>query len=424
MIGAVEVTAAGPSSVIDGRYAIKREIARGAMGVVFEATHLTLRTAVALKTLTPAALDWRSGSPRLLREARVLAACRHPRIVRVQDAGVCPAHGPFLALEMLEGRSLDSYLVARQRLDVTTVARIGEQLCAAVAHVHTLGILHRDIKPSNVLVTRDEGGRGDSLRLIDFGIAGLPEAEDATSAKLTAAGELLGTVEYMAPEVLLHESVASPAADVYALGVLLYECLTGNVPFAGRPTAIISAHATGAAPPPIRESRADVPAPFESAILSALSRDPKARIASAEALGRMCLDMLDRPGQSLSLLEPAFSSPTAQARRQFPRAPYSAPARVVTKGGAVDGRTEDISEGGVLVVVSAECAEGESVTVRFPLPTSGRVLVVEGIARWTKTQRAQRAVGVAFRALAPDAVEDIRAYAEFMTRGGPREGLA
>jgi serine/threonine protein kinase len=405
-------------SVVDQRYAIKREVARGAMGVVFEATHLHLGTSVALKTLTPAASESASGGPRLMREARALAMCKHPNVVRVHDAGVCAQHGPYLALEMLEGRSLESFVLARQRLDVATVLRIGEQLCAAVAHVHASGIVHRDIKPANVIVTRDERGQGDSVRLIDFGLARMLDEQSEEGPKLTTRGELLGTIEYMAPEQVLQTEVGTALSDVYALGVVLYEALAGCVPFSGGPMALATAHAIGAEAPPLVGLRPDVPLVLAEAIASALVRDPAHRTGSAYTLGRACAALVRDTSGSLDLLAPRRGVSNPDARRVFTRTPYAAPARVTTETGMVDGRTEDISEGGLLVVAAVDCAEGDTVTVRFPLPASGRMVDLVGVARWIKSQRTQRAIGIAFRAVDVETLEEIRAHAE-ATRSRP-----
>lgn len=406
-------------SSIDGRYGVKREIARGAMGIVSEAVHETLRASVAIKTLTHAARDWSSGVPRLMREGRLASLSRHPNVVAVQDAGACAVHGPFVVFEMLEGRSLDSLLIARERLDVALVARLGQQLASALAHVHACGVLHRDLKPANVVVTRERPNERELAKLIDFGIAGVAGEPTPEEPKLTAVDELLGTVEFMAPELLLHESGPTFATDVYSFGVLLYECLTGGLPFPGRPAAVITAHAAGTRPRSPRELVPELPHELDEAILAAIAREPSARIGIGE-LERVCARLAAQNDAARA----AAPGGTDAARRQFTRAPYSAPVRLVTRGGAVDGRTEDISEGGLLVVVTGECGEGESVTVRFPLPTSGRVVTAAGVARWIKVQRGRRAVGIAFESLAEDAAAEIRAFADIMSRGGVPQGFA
>lgn len=414
------VVSVAPGTVVGGRYEIRREIARGAMGVVYEAMHETLRSAVALKMLTPAASEWSAGVPRLLREARMLALCRHPHVVAVHDAGTCPAHGPFVALERLEGRSLDSLVVARGGLDPAGVARVGAQLASALAHVHGRGVLHRDLKPANVMITRG-GPSGDDARLIDFGVAVSVERAASLEPKLTATDELLGTIEFMAPELLLHEAGPSFASDVYSLGVLLFEALTGQLPFPGRATAIISAHASGLTAPRAADAREGVSPELSDVIAGALARHPEERITLAE-LERACAQLAARHGAT-SLVEPPAPVSMA-ARRQFARVPYNAPIRLVTAAGAIDGRTEDISEGGVLAVVAGECGEGEAVTIRFPLPVSGRVVLGAGVARWIRSQRGRRAVGIAFHTLGAEALAEVRAYVELMSRGAPREGLA
>jgi serine/threonine-protein kinase len=406
--------AAAPSSTVDRRYVVKREIARGGMGIVFEAEHTMLRAPVALKTLTSEALDWPLVHARLMREARALSIVRHPGVAAVLDAGTCAAHGPYLALEMIEGRSLESFVVARQRLDVESVVHVASQLGATVSFVHDRGVVHRDLKPGNVLVCREPARQGDVLKLLDFGIAVVPGDEDVIDRKLTHSGEVLGTVEYMAPEQLLDGALPTKASDIYALGVLLYECLTGDVPFPGTPTQVMTTLLAGKPVPSIRQRRPDVPPALEAAILRALSRDPAARYPRADALAAAVAAAVPRLVRPLSLLDmPAEPDPST--RRQYARAPFVTPVRIVASNGPADGRTEDVSEGGLLVVTNALVKEGERVSVRLPLPGAGRVVVIEAIARWARTRRGQKAIGIAFTNLPDDARADIRTYVALMT---------
>lgn len=404
---------AGPGAVVDRRYELKREIARGGMGIVHEAQHVALRTSVALKTLTSAALEWPMVHARLMREARALSMVRHPGIASVLDAGSCPHHGSYLALEMIEGRSLESFIVARQRLDVESVVQIAIQLGGSLSFVHDRGIVHRDVKPQNVLVGRDASQPGDVLKLIDFGIASVPGDHDVVDRKLTSSGEILGTVEYMAPEQLLDGAPPSPATDIYALGVTLYECLVGDVPYPGTASAVMTTLLTGKPPRPIREKRPDVPVALEAAVMRALAREPGHRFGRADALARVVMASVPRAPSALRLLD-LPSEPDPATRRQFARAPFVTPVRILAGAGPADGRTEDISEGGLLVVTSAPVKEGERVHVRLPLPSSGRVVTCEATARWARTRRGQKAVGLAFVALPEDAAADIRAYVGLM----------
>ncbi len=416
------------ASLVDRRYAIKREIARGGMGVVFEAEHTTLRSPVALKTLTSTALASSAVHARLMREARALSVVRHPGVTNVLDAGVCRTFGPYVALEMIEGRSLDGLVVARQRLDVESVVSIALQLAQALGAAHARGVIHRDVKPGNVLVTRDASGGGDRVKLIDFGIACVRGEDDVVTRRLTQAGEVLGTIEYIAPEQLLDPAPPTVRADVYSLGALAYECLMGDVPFQGPPRTILTTLLAGGRPSSIRERRPDVPAAVDAAVMRALSRDPSARFASAQAFEEALLAAWGRAPRPLSLLEAPRSSEgraEGSSRRQFVRAPYVTPVRVVSSNGAWDGRTEDVSEGGLLVVMPSHAekgetpessAQGQRVSVRLPLPASGRVVTVEATACWTRAQRGQRAMGISFTSLAEEVRDDIQKYVALMSR--------
>ncbi len=430
---------AGPESVVDGRYVVRREIARGGMACVFEAEHLVTRAKVALKTLTHAALGKPAAHARALREARALGAICHPMVVAIHDAGTCTRHGPFLALEMISGRPLDGILLAKQRLSVGQAVAVATELCDALDEVNRRGIVHRDVKPANVLIGRTPVG--DQVELIDFGVALVAgEADIPDASKLTKEGELLGTVEYMSPEQITGRGTVDGRSDVYGAGVVLFECLTGEVPFSGSPTAIISSIVMGSPPPPIRERRADVPAALEEVVRRALAIDLEKRFRTNYELAAALrsamngsvprLDLLDvRDARASDRALPGpDAAPAAGAapdafprRRQFARAPYVTPLRLVLPDGRIcDGRSEDISEGGVLMVTDTECARDATVEVRLPLPGSGRVVVLRAITKWIKTRRNQRAVGLELKDAPDDVRAEIRVYVAAMT-GAPGE---
>jgi serine/threonine protein kinase len=439
-MGADDLEEAQPGSVLADRYLIRREIARGGSACVFEAEHVVTRAKVAVKTLTRAHLDRADARIRLLREARVLGALRHPNVVLVQDAGECPRHGPFLALQMIDGRPLDGILAARRRLPVDEAVAVVTQLCAALDAVHRHGIVHRDVKPSNVLISR--GAEADRVELIDFGIATADDEQDAGPRKITRAGELLGTVEYMSPEQLMESAPIDARTDIYAAGVLLYECLSGEVPFGGGPTVLITGFIRGVRPACLQAQRPDVPARLESVVTRALEIDPHQRYASARELADACVEALDGIVPRIGLLDvrdDAAHAPAAplasqravasqdrrraesgHRRRRFARAPYVAPIRIVfDKGNTCDGRAEDISEGGLLVVTETECAANQRVKIRLPLPASGRVVVFDATTKWCNTSRNRRAVGIEFFDAPEEARAVIRAYVALMT-GAPQ----
>ncbi len=424
-----ELEEAAPDAVVDHRYLVRREIARGGMACVFEAVHVVTGARVALKTLHRPSLDSVAARARILREARVLGSLRHPNIVLVQDAGTCDKHGPFVVLELIEGRTLDGILTSRQTLPVGQAVAVAHQLLCALEVVHRHGIVHRDVKPSNVLVSRLPDG--DQIELIDFGIAQVGADADSATRKLTQAGEILGTVEYMAPERILEAGPVDATCDVYSVGVVLFECLLGEVPASGV-AGVLASVASGRRLPSIRSRREEVPLELEAVVMTALEADPKRRYASAKEFADACVRALGGLVPRLALLEvgddrkasappPAPSQETMAAaetphrRRQFVRAPYIAPVRIVLPDGAsVDGRTEDISEGGALVVTDIECGPDQQVKLRIPLPRAGKVVVIDAATKWIRTHRNRRAIGVEFQDVAVAALTDIRSYVALM----------
>lgn len=428
-------------TLVDGRYRIRREVARGGMGVVFEAEHVVLGQTVALKLLRPSVAQQPALRARITREARALAGLRHVGIVSIKDAGTCPTAGPFIALEMLEGRPLDGVLAVRAQLPVVAAVGIARELGAALTHAHSAGVFHRDVKPGNVHIAPCLDTGGDRAVLLDFGIARVADARLDEASRLTRSGELLGTPEYMAPEILLDALEPDARTDVYSLAVTLYECLTGEPPYPGRAMAIMAAMLEGRTPRPVAEFRSDVPPALDALIASALSRDPARRPSSAEAFGIACaaaiggafrLDLLQSGPKASTDGRLPSSAPTVRparlgasvSRRQHVRAAYVAPARVIGAAGACDGRTEDLSEGGSLIAAtSARPAEGEEIAVRMPLPISGRVAVLRAIARWSRTRRGAQAIGIEFVDLPADARAEIARYVRLVAERAEPSGV-
>jgi tRNA A-37 threonylcarbamoyl transferase component Bud32 len=418
-----QTQAGAAPALVGGRYAVRREIASGGICVVYEAEHLVTQARVALKLLHPAYRNRADQAARLLRESRLLARLRHPSIVTIHDAGECREHGPFLALELIDGRPLDGVLLARRTLGVEQAVGLGIHLCEALEAAHAAGIVHRDVKPSNVLLCARAGG-GSQVKLIDFGVAAGSDGT-ADARRLTRVGDVVGTLEYMAPEQLMESSPVDARSDVYAVGVLLYECLSGRFPYEGSATALITAFVRGTPVP--RLERADVPPALFAVLERALRIDPSARFASAAELGAALAAALAAPGgpppaPALRVLEPAAPASRPEQRRAHARAPYVAPTRIVLASGAVhDGRTEDISEGGVLVVTDTPCGTGERVKMRLPLPAAGRVVTLEGVTRWVRTVRGRQAIGVAFDAVPPDVAAEIRVYVQLVSGQRPTQ---
>jgi serine/threonine protein kinase len=435
------VTEALVGETVDTRYELRRLIAHGGMGLVFEAAHKFTRRVVALKLLPDALRAQKEARGRLLREAHALTAVRHPGFVEALDAGVCAAHGPYVVLEMLEGRTLDGILTSRRRLSVADTVQIGRQVCEALAHAHARGVVHRDLKPSNIFISRNEVG-DEMVKLIDLGVAAVAQEQLADrDRKLTAAHEVLGTPEYMAPEQLWGRPIDA-RTDVYALGMSLYECLTGDVPYAGTYPEVLVQVSNAASPPSVRERRGDVPPALAVVIENALEKEASSRFQSVAELGRALIAASGlAPGPSALLVPTGDEDPDSEReehtepeiklvkRKKVPargsakaspddrpsapssgpihkrhsvRAPYVTPVVLVsTDGTAYEARSEEISEEGMLVLSPASLDLGAAIAVRFASPLTGEMIQVDASVRWTRNGRGKSAVGLEFAGIPP-----------------------
>lgn len=212
-----------PGRPVGGRYTIVAPIAEGGLGTVWEARDEALGRPVALKITRPEIRVTPSQLVRIEREARVAAGLDHPNVVRVLDYGVDLALGPYIAMELLRGRTLEDRIVESGTLRLREILEWLEPTARALDAIHAAGLAHRDVKPTNIM--RHANGNGGIVKLLDFGIASYLDGRE----RLTRRGLVVGTPEYMAPEVAEGE-LASPASDVYSLAVIAFECLTGRLP--------------------------------------------------------------------------------------------------------------------------------------------------------------------------------------------------
>lgn len=397
------------------RYDTKRVIARGGVCVITEAEHRFTGRQVAIKQLDYQWLGHLGARTRLLREARVTESSRHPNVVEVIDAGVDESKQPYLVMELLVGRTLDGLLTSRTMLTEEETVAVATDVCHALGAAHAQGIVHRDVKPANVMLSKDSRGTV-VVKVIDFGIASLRMTAGPERHGLTEPGELLGTPQYMAPELLQLEGGVSARADVYSLGVVLYECLTGRVPHDGNYGAVLVKVTTTDVVPP-RRHRPELRPALNDVVMRCLARKAEDRYPDMDSLAAALRDAMEERVQVAPIPQlPSFPVPPVQ-RRRYERQPYVTLVRITQEDGFVlDGRSEDISEGGMLVLTPRECANGMKAEVRFALPLSGRIMTVGATLRWVRGGRGRAAAGLQFENLESEAQIEIGRYVSIMAR--------
>src|SRR5919106_3050465 len=286
-------------TVFAGRYRVESTLGSGGMAVVYRAEDDVLGRTVALKTLHQDYAEVPSFRRRFRQEARAMASLDHENIVKVYDISQ-DGEVPFIVVECIAGRDVGDLLANRRggRLNEQFVKRMAEQLLLALSYAHRRGIIHRDIKPSNILLTQE-----GSVKVADFGIARIIEEDDAGGAP----GEIVGSARYMSPEQLRGED-ATPRSDVYTVGVLLYHCLTGRLPFSGDVKSLARQHMHKDPTPPRRLNKRITPG-MEAVIMKALSKKPRDRYFSANAM----LDDIEMKAQPRSA---GTTEAPGQARRK------------------------------------------------------------------------------------------------------------
>jgi serine/threonine-protein kinase len=269
-----------------GPYRLVRVIGSGGMGLIYEAIDTRLGLRVALKQLHPHVASRPGAAERFLREGRAAARIRHPHVVQVFTLGT-GEDGPYLAMELLEGGGdLGKVLRQEGRLEVEAALEILLPVISAVAKAHDAGVIHRDLKPSNVFVSRGAGGRPHPT-VLDFGVSKV--LADGDAGPVTATDSVLGTFEYMPPELVRTARDASYASDQYSLAVILYQCVTGELPFAaGGVHELLQAIMTAPVPSPSQRVPG-IPAVLDGILLRAMSRNPRDRFASARMFGAALL---------------------------------------------------------------------------------------------------------------------------------------
>lgn len=338
----VETQRPYPGLVLSGKYRIDCLLGVGGMGEVYGATQLNLGRKVAVKVLRPSYAAEDGALARFEREARVAAALSHPNAVEIYDFGKSQGY-VYLVMELLSGRPLRAFVDEHlPLLETSRVVRIVSEIAGVLVQAHAIGLVHRDLKPDNVFLEPPPSpGAEERVVVVDFGLAFIDGAGDI--GRLTREGHVTGTPDYCSPEQSLGTRVGPPS-DVYALGVMLFEMLTGRVPFQGSYVEKLAQHVYGL-PPPIESVRPDITVPrlLDELVRSMLAKDPGARPTAAEvraALAGLADTPFERARAELAIEGRAARMISAAARepeRGLTAPGASTPAHTVAIVGTLEG---------------------------------------------------------------------------------------
>ncbi len=265
-----------PGDVLGGKYVVERVLGAGGMGVVVAARHAQLKQRVALKFLLPAACEAPGAIERFLREGQAAARITSEHVARVTDTGVLESGSPYLVMEYLEGKDLGELVAEQGPLPVETAVDYVLQACEAIVEAHQLGIVHRDLKPANLFLTRRNDG-SPLVKVLDFGIS---KTEGGSSAHLTSTTTLMGSPRYMSPEQMVSAKDVDARTDIWALGIIAFELLSGEPVWKADTVQGLCALIATAPPPRLRDLAPSVPAELEQVIERCLAKPRNERIPS------------------------------------------------------------------------------------------------------------------------------------------------
>jgi len=316
-----------PGRIIGGKYRIRRLIGEGGMGAVWSAVHEALDRTVAIKFLRPAGADAETASARFVTEAKSAARVKHRFVVDVFDFGITEDGIYYMVQELLEGEELADCLVHGPAWEVRDVVSFIAQCLSGLEAVHQAGIVHRDLKPENIFVMRDSDGRYP--KLLDFGISKLADASGARASgrpppvripgrakQLTTKGTTVGTPWYMSPEQLRGRRDLDGRADLYSIGVILYEWLVGRVPYEHENTAELSLQIASASATPLITFRPDLGHGLSSVVARALAPEPDQRFASAAAMREALTEILPSIPSAFSVVQKSAKGAPIGARTE------------------------------------------------------------------------------------------------------------
>ncbi len=271
-----------PGAHVTGNVKLLRPLGEGGMGAVWVAQHLALGTEVAVKFLQGDVSSDPAMRSRFSREAAAASQVKSAHVVRIYDYGITETNVPFIVMEMLEGTDLSHRILTEHKLAPAEVVPIVSQLCKALASAHAQNVVHRDVKPANVFLTHEGGDV--FVKLLDFGVAKADKLGELDSRRSTMANESLGTPYYMSPEQFRSAKASDPRSDVWSVGVLVYEALTGKLPFEGETIGALAIAVNDAKPVPPCQVEPSLPPAFDGWFAKACAREPNDRFQTAREL--------------------------------------------------------------------------------------------------------------------------------------------
>lgn len=367
-------------AIVAKKYRLERQIGEGGMGAVYKAKHLGTERTLALKFLKTELADDSAALERFEREAKAAGRIDHDNICEVYDYGIDNG-APYIVMPMLKGRPLDEVIAREAPLSFERASDIVAQALSALEAAHCSELVHRDLKPENIFLTT-LGDRVDFVKILDFGIskALLTPGETGEKKPLTTEGTILGTPFYMAPEQARGMQVDG-RIDVYAMGVILYEMLTGMRPIGGSDIHEILTNIFFTPIPPPRKLRQDLPAELEEVVLTAMSRDLDERYESAAAMRDAVLDFIEQPARSPSETIDTLNAPVPQRTSRPPETP------AVPRSAFEEGEPKATTTPGPVVTESQEGGRTRSPLSMLIWGLAVAIVVVGSTAVWFALDR-------------------------------------
>jgi serine/threonine-protein kinase len=282
----------GPGALLGGKYRIEKLLAEGGMGTVWLARHADINRAVAIKVMDPGLAASPKGRARFLQEARAVARVRSPHIVDIWDYGV-DGDLPYIVMELLEGEDLSERLSRQRRIPPAAAAKILVEVARALDLAHRSGLIHRDLKPENIFLAQSDDGRGEIAKILDFGIA--KDVGPGAEYEPTSTGVVIGTPHYMSPEQVRGDKCVDHRSDLWSLGVVLFQAITGHKPFNGESFVQIADAILTEPLSSCRDLAPDLPPGLDEFFRRALARRREARFQSALEMAGALSAVLPQP---------------------------------------------------------------------------------------------------------------------------------